>query len=238
MAHVMRGQNTLEPMMTAQQATAQAGTRSFLNPAQRQVIQEVLTSHDRIHGLQGLAGSGKTTTLQAIREGAEKSGYKVEGFAPSSKAAGALREAGISANTLQSFLVRGQAKGPADPAERHLYMLDESSLASTKQMRAFRTSAKYQDRPAAADIVFCVAALADGMIEDRIERALEGDYLSRDPALPNELSTSGGRSKRRGDGPSGNCSVAQSALPLFLCLWDQLAALSCYVSNSRHERCS
>ncbi len=145
-AHVMRGQNTLEPIMTAQQATAQAGMRSFLNLAQRQVIQEVLTSHDRIHGLQGLAGTGKTTTLEAIREGAEKSGYKVEGFAPSSKAAGALREAGISANTLQSFLVRGQAKGPADPAERHLYMLDESSLASTKQMRAFLDKVKPQDR--------------------------------------------------------------------------------------------
>jgi len=145
-AHVMRGQNTFEPMMTAQQATAQAGTRAFLNPAQRQVIEEVLTSRDRIHGLQGLAGTGKTTTLEAIREGAEKSGYKVEGFAPSSKAAGALREAGISANTLQSFLVRAKEKTPPDPAERHLYMLDESSLASTKQMRAFLDKVKPQDR--------------------------------------------------------------------------------------------
>lgn len=145
-AHVMRGQNTLEPMMTAQQATAQAGTRAFLNPAQRQVIEEVLTSRDRIHGLQGLAGSGKTTTLAAIRVGAEKSGYKVEGFAPSSKAAGALREAGIRANTLQSFLVRAKDKTAADPVERHLYMLDESSLASTKQMRAFLDKVKPQDR--------------------------------------------------------------------------------------------
>jgi hypothetical protein len=120
--------------------------RTFLNPAQRQVIEQVLTSRDRIHGLQGLAGTGKTTTLEAIREGAEKSGYKVEGFAPSSKAASAVREAGISANTLQSFLVRAKAKGPADPAERHLYMLDESSLASTKQMRAFLDKVKPQDR--------------------------------------------------------------------------------------------
>jgi len=36
--------------------------------------------------------------------------------------------------------------------------------------------------PAAADIAFCVAAFANGMTEDRIERALEGDYLSRDPS--------------------------------------------------------
>jgi hypothetical protein len=37
-----------------------------------------------------------------------------------------------------------------------------------------------QERPAAADIAFCVAAYASGMTDDRIERALEDDYLSRD----------------------------------------------------------
>jgi hypothetical protein len=50
------------------------------------------------------------------------------------------------------------------------------------QLERFRTSAKYQDRPAAAYIAFCVAAYANGMTEDRIERALEDDYLSRDPS--------------------------------------------------------
>ena len=87
-----------------------------------------------VHGLQGFAGTGKTTTLETIREGAEKSGYKVEGFAPTSKASGQLRDAGIEANTLQSFL---QRKTVADPDARHLYLLDESSLASSKQMRQF-----------------------------------------------------------------------------------------------------
>ena len=132
---VLDGRNTLEPMMSAEAAQTQARSREFLNPRQQAVIEEVLTSHDRVHGLQGLAGTGKTTTLAAIREGAEKSGYAVEGFAPSSKAAGALREAGVSAATLQSFLARGQAG--ADPQTRHLYLLDESSLASSKQMRDF-----------------------------------------------------------------------------------------------------
>ncbi|HEV2383638.1 MAG TPA: AAA family ATPase, partial [Terriglobia bacterium] len=96
------------------------------------------TSHDRIHGLQGLAGSGKTTTLEAIREGAERNGYAVEGFAPTSRAAGQLRDAGIQADTLQGFLARGGVERSAgDPNARHLYMLDESSLASTRQMQSF-----------------------------------------------------------------------------------------------------
>jgi RepB DNA-primase from phage plasmid len=53
---------------------------------------------------------------------------------------------------------------------------------SNLSLERFRTSIKYQDRPAAADIAFCVAAYANGMTDDRIERALEYDYLSRDPS--------------------------------------------------------
>ena len=144
--HVMAGQNTVEPMMGQEQAAAQAATRTFLKEAQRGVITDVLTSRDRIHGVQGLAGTGKTTVLASIREGAEASGYKVEGFAPTSRAAGQLREEGIEATTLQSFLARGKNHPSATTTSPHLYMLDESSLASTKQMRAFLEKIKPEDR--------------------------------------------------------------------------------------------
>src|SRR6266700_6915040 len=53
---------------------------------------------------------------------------------------------------------------------------------SNLSLEQFRTSAKYLDRPAAADIAFCVAAYANGMTEGRIERALDDNYLSRDPS--------------------------------------------------------
>jgi len=106
-AHVLSGRNAFQPIATEEKAKEQAASRPFLNEAQRTVIHEVLTSRDRVHGLQGLAGTVKTTTLEAIREGAEKNGYAVEGFAPTSRAAGQLREAGVNATTLQSFLVRG-----------------------------------------------------------------------------------------------------------------------------------
>ena len=144
--HVMKGQNTVTPIMSQEQAAAQAATREFLNKAQRGVITDVLTSRDRIHGVQGLAGTGKTTVLASIREGAETSGYKVEGFAPTSRAAGQLREEGIEATTLQSFLARGKNHPSATTSSPHLYMLDESSLASTRQMRAFLEKIKPEDR--------------------------------------------------------------------------------------------
>ena len=144
--HVMSGQNIVRPILNQEQAVPQPLSKAFLNDAQRRVIHEVLTSSDRIHGIQGLAGSGKTTVLSSIREGAEANGYKVEGFAPTSRAAGQLREEGINATTLQSFLARGQNHPSANIASPHLYMLDESSLASTKQMRAFLEKINPADR--------------------------------------------------------------------------------------------
>jgi len=145
--HMQRGQNTVEPIMQKEQAAAHSSTRDFLNPGQRGAIEEILTSRDRVHGLQGLAGTGKTTTLEAIREGAERNGYAVEGFAPTSRAAQQLGDAGISADTLQGFLARGaQQTASGDPANRHLYMVDESSLASTRQMREFMEKIGPQDR--------------------------------------------------------------------------------------------
>ncbi len=82
----------------------------------------------------GSAGAGKTTALAVIREGAEAQGYRVEGFAPTSRAAQKLADAGMETSTLQKHLARGEKP---DTGERRLYVLDESSLASTKQMHEF-----------------------------------------------------------------------------------------------------
>ena len=139
------GQDQAGPILASTAAEKLAASHKHLNEGQRTAIVAVLTAPDRVQGLQGLAGTGKTTTLAVIRAGAERSGYAVEGFAPTSKAAHELREAGVSATTLQKFLRQGQT-GPADPASRHLYLLDESSLASTRQMRDFLAKIGPQDR--------------------------------------------------------------------------------------------
>jgi conjugative relaxase-like TrwC/TraI family protein len=105
-----------------------------LNAGQRQAVDKIFLSREQIVGLDGVAGAGKTTTLAVIREGAEWDGYKVEGFAPTSRAAQTLGDAGIETMTLQAHLARGQR---VDTGEHRLYVLDESSLASTKQMHEF-----------------------------------------------------------------------------------------------------
>jgi conjugative relaxase-like TrwC/TraI family protein len=138
------GQNQLEPVLSRQQAIDAADQNPRLNLAQKSVVEDVLSSPDRIQGIQGFAGVGKTTTLTVIRGAAETQGYQVEGFAPTSRAARQLGEAGVNAQTLQSFLAR--AADSAASGQRHLYFVDESSLASTNQMREFLARLGPNDR--------------------------------------------------------------------------------------------
>ena len=111
--------------------------------SQHRAVQEILGSHDQITALEGVAGAGKTTSLSAIRDAADREGYVVEGLAPTSRAAHKLAEAGIQANTLQHHLARGSQ---ADSGEKHLYVLDESSLASTRQINEFLQRLGTEDR--------------------------------------------------------------------------------------------
>jgi len=139
------GRNQIEPIFSRQQAIAVADEHQHLNRAQQTVIEDVLSSPDRIQGIQGYAGAGKTTTLSVIRSAAESQGYQVAGFAPTSRAGRQLRESGIEAGTLQGFLARGQDK-ERNPEQKRFYFIDESSLASTNQMREFLQRLGPQDR--------------------------------------------------------------------------------------------
>ena len=138
------GQNQIEPVLSRPRAIDVADRHPHLNRAQKTVVEDVLSSPDRIQGIQGFAGAGKTTTLTVIRGAAERQGYQVEGFAPTSRAARQLNEAGIEAGTLQGFLAR--TANPDVPEQKHFYLIDESSLASTNQMREFLTRLGPDDR--------------------------------------------------------------------------------------------
>jgi conjugative relaxase-like TrwC/TraI family protein len=136
--HMISGQDTSQQIMPIQEAVQLTDSQPKLNAAQRKAAEQILTSSDQIQGIQGVAGSGKSSVLDSIRQGAETHGFAVEGFAPTSRAAQQLRDSGISAGTLQGFLAQGGREELAgDSTRKHLYMLDESSLASTRQMRDF-----------------------------------------------------------------------------------------------------
>jgi conjugative relaxase-like TrwC/TraI family protein len=142
--HMLQGQLRLEPVLSPREAAAVATEHSALNSVQARAVEHVLSSRDRILGIQGAAGTGKTTALEVIRRTAEGKAYEVEGFAPTSRAAQQLRDAGIPAGTVQAFLARTHA--PDAHAGKHLYMVDESSLASTTQIKDFMARLGVEDR--------------------------------------------------------------------------------------------
>jgi conjugative relaxase-like TrwC/TraI family protein len=130
-AEMRRGQNLGNPLVSSETWRHIGEKHPHLSTSQRAAVEQIASSHDRITGLEGVAGAGKTTSLAAIREAAEHEGYKVFGLAPTSRAAQKLAESGIESGTLQRHLARGEQP---NVGEKRLYVLDESSLASTKQM--------------------------------------------------------------------------------------------------------
>jgi conjugative relaxase-like TrwC/TraI family protein len=137
------GQNQHEPIASFEARREIEQDHSHLSESQRAAVEQILSSRDQVTALEGVAGAGKTTSLVAIREAAEREGYKVEGFAPTSRAAQKLGEAGIESSTLQRHLTRTEE--PHD-GQKRLYVLDESSLASTKQMNELLHRLRENDR--------------------------------------------------------------------------------------------
>ena len=118
-----------------------------LGEGQRDAVKLILSSRDRVVGVQGYAGTGKTTMLNRARALLEKRGYRTIGLAPSATAAQNLEaESGIPSETLQRFLARnaGIAEGRlTKKGEKEMratfaktaLVIDEGSFTSTVQAR-------------------------------------------------------------------------------------------------------
>lgn len=75
------------------------------NEEQTAVLHHIMTSADRFLCVQGLAGTGKTYTMNALRELCEAENIKVRGVCFTGKAADGLKkESGIPSSTIHSFL--------------------------------------------------------------------------------------------------------------------------------------
>ncbi|MBV9761894.1 MAG: relaxase domain-containing protein [Acidobacteriaceae bacterium] len=136
--------NTVAAVQGISYGTVLARYGNSLNDDQRRLVYEALTTSNQIAGIQGGAGTGKTTALAAVRELAEEHGYRAVGLGPTSRAAKELRNAGIDSETLQAYLTRGQT-APEDQRPK-LFFVDESSLTSGKQMYQLLQTVQPQDR--------------------------------------------------------------------------------------------
>jgi conjugative relaxase-like TrwC/TraI family protein len=120
---VGEGRNLLEPILSRSQTIAVTDQHPHLNHAQKSVVEDVLSSPDRIQGIQGYAGAGKTTTLSVIRSAAEMQGFQVEGFAqPSAPHA-----------SLARLVLRPERCKHSSPGRRHQCLSQSTSILSTNR---------------------------------------------------------------------------------------------------------
>lgn len=119
------------------------GAQGHLSDTQHRAVEQILSSRDQVTALEGVAGAGKTTSLAAILEAAERENCIVKGLAPTSRAAQKLEESGIRSKTLQRHLAQSYE---GHDERKRLYILDESSLASTRQMNEFLHRLQKDDR--------------------------------------------------------------------------------------------
>ena len=115
-----------------------------LTAGQQEALRLILGEGDAVVGVQGYAGTGKTTMLREVVDLVGTA--NVIGLAPSSSAARTLgREAGIATRTLQWFLVRYGEPSPDTEGSLagKVLVVDEMSLASTAQVRSLMRSAEH-----------------------------------------------------------------------------------------------
>ena len=91
-----------------------------LSEEQRDAVRTLLADQTAIRTLTGVAGSGKSTTLDAVHEGFRRSGYRVVGAALAGKAKEELAaKTGIPSRTLASYFFHLDA-APAELVARRL----------------------------------------------------------------------------------------------------------------------
>ena len=101
-----------------------------LTDTQRRVAMGLLTAGHSLDVVVGIAGSGKTTTLSAVRAAYETAGYTVLGTATSGQAAKTLGEgAGMESRTIASLTWRLD-HGTLALTDRHVVICDETGMTT------------------------------------------------------------------------------------------------------------
>ena len=106
--------------------------KTTLTVGQQDAARLILNSKDRVVGIQGYAGSGKTFMLNKMETIANTNGYAVEGIGPTSKSVEALKDAGIDSKTVASFLMQSRTK--IGDKSKTILVIDEASMVGTKDM--------------------------------------------------------------------------------------------------------
>ncbi len=133
------GRGSVTPLFDKEQLHG-AFTGSSLQPGQLAAAELILTTENRIVGVQGLAGVGKSYMLEKVKTKIEEKGYTVKSIAPYSQQVKELRRLGVEAVTVASVLT--QEQGRFDMDNKTVLVIDEAAVVPTRQMEKLQRLAE------------------------------------------------------------------------------------------------
>lgn len=121
--------------------TAAVTERRSLTDEQRRMVEGLCQSGRPVDVVVGRAGTGKTFTLDAVRQAFEASGHRVLGASLAARAARELEAgSGISATTAHALLA-GIASGRAHLRQGDLLVVDEAGMLGTRLLTGLTVEA-------------------------------------------------------------------------------------------------
>lgn len=132
-----QGRGKVQPILSLQAATAHFAKQQ-LNDGQRKAAVLMLTTSNRVVGIEGYAGVGKSHMLDKAKNKLLADaknpfldqGYKFRALAPYGTQVKALRELGVEANTVASFLAAKNKKID----NKTVLVIDEAGTVPARQM--------------------------------------------------------------------------------------------------------
>lgn len=126
--HLALALNDARPLVSVE-ALRDAGIAHNLKPEQRTALLHIGTTDHRVVAVHGVAGSGKSTIIGALREAVGETATLIA-LAPTSSAAGELgQKAKIESRTVASLLATGGARLD----ENHVLVVDEAGQLGNRQ---------------------------------------------------------------------------------------------------------
>lgn len=127
------GRGAWQPTVNA--TDAETALDALLTPGQREAVMLITTGADKVAGIQGLAGTGKSFALQNAQAILREQGHAMTALAPYGSMVRNLRQDGIPANTIASILAATDKRSFLDSlGPTSVVVIDEAGVVPVRQM--------------------------------------------------------------------------------------------------------